>query len=150
MPTRLRLCCRALLITVSVRSHASHQLNPALIASMKQVCVQLPTSADNVALPAFAAARRAAARLLLGAGRAAIDRSHGRRAHSSKPAAGACGGRMAQTDRQTDGGTPDRCIDSAPHTTWTVPTNIFSCSFNMLAFSDLTLLVGRQEGHPAC
>jgi len=27
--------------------------------------MQLPTSADNVALPAFAAARRAAARLLL-------------------------------------------------------------------------------------
>jgi len=30
-----------------------------------QVNMQLPTSADNVALPAFAAARRAAARLLL-------------------------------------------------------------------------------------
>ena len=40
----------------------------------KQVCVQLPTSADNVALPAFAAARHTAVRLLLTAGRAAIDR----------------------------------------------------------------------------
>jgi len=39
----------------------------------KQVCVQLATSADNVALPAFAAERRAAAPLLLTAGRAAID-----------------------------------------------------------------------------
>ena len=51
----------------------------------EQVCVQLPTSADNVALPAFAAA---------------VDRSPARRAHSSKPAAAACGGRMlGQTDR---------------------------------------------------
>jgi len=36
--------------------------------------VQFHTSAENVAIPAFAAARRAAARLLLTAGRAAIDR----------------------------------------------------------------------------
>jgi len=43
---------------------------------LKQVCVQLPTPADDVALPAFAAARRAAAPLLLTAGRAAIDRCH--------------------------------------------------------------------------
>jgi len=42
--------------------------------SLKQVCVQLPTPADGVALPAFAAACRAAAQLLLTAGRAAIDR----------------------------------------------------------------------------
>jgi len=34
-----------------------------------QVCVQLPASAENVALPAFAAAQ-----LLLTAGRAAVDR----------------------------------------------------------------------------
>jgi len=40
----------------------------------KQVRVQLPTSADNVTLLAFAAAHRAAARPLLTAGRAAIDR----------------------------------------------------------------------------
>jgi len=65
-------------------------------------CVQLPTLADNVALPAFAAAadRRPA-------GRAAIDRyllANGRRAHSSKPAKTACGsGRTGQTDRRTDG-----------------------------------------------
>jgi len=42
--------------------------------SLKQVCVQLPTPADGVALPAFAAARRAAAQLLLTASRAALDR----------------------------------------------------------------------------
>jgi len=40
----------------------------------QQVCVQLPTSAVNVALPAFAAARRAAAPCCCGAGRATIDR----------------------------------------------------------------------------
>jgi len=38
-----------------------------------QVCVQLHTSADNVALPAFAAARRAAARLLLSTGPQAVQ-----------------------------------------------------------------------------
>jgi len=37
--------------------------------------VQLPTSADNVALPAFAAARRAAAPLLLTAGPLAVQQS---------------------------------------------------------------------------
>ena len=44
---------------------------------LEQVCVQLRTSADNVALPAFAAARRAAAAAATDrrpAGRAAIDR----------------------------------------------------------------------------
>jgi len=29
---------------------------------------------------------------------------------------------MGQTDRQTDGRTPDRCIDPAPHTMRAVPT----------------------------
>jgi len=40
---------------------------------LKQVCVQVPTSANNVALPAFAAGRRAAARLLLSARQQSID-----------------------------------------------------------------------------
>ena len=40
---------------------------------LNKSCVQLPTSAVNVALPAFAAARRAAAPCCCGAGRAAID-----------------------------------------------------------------------------
>jgi len=57
-----------------------------------------PTSADNVALPAFTAA--ADRRPLTG--RAAIDRYL--LAHSSKPAAATCGGRlMGQTNGQTDG-----------------------------------------------
>jgi len=38
-------------------------------------CVQLPTYADNVVLPAFAAVRRAAARLLLTAGPPAVQQS---------------------------------------------------------------------------
>jgi len=75
-----------------------------------QVGVQPPTSANNVALPAFAATRRAVVRLLLSAG---INRSISpdRRAHSSKIAAAACGGRMGQTDRRT----PYRYRDPASH-----------------------------------
>jgi len=45
---------------------------------LEQVCVQLRTSADNVALPAFAAARRAAKPpllLLLTAGQLAVQQS---------------------------------------------------------------------------
>ena len=53
-----------------------------------QVCVLLPTYNDNVTLLAF-------------------DISY-RRAHSSKPAAAACGGRMGQTDKRTDGRTDAR------------------------------------------
>jgi len=45
-----------------------------LLLLLLQVCVELPTSADSMAQAAIAAARRAAARLLLTAGRAAIDR----------------------------------------------------------------------------
>ena len=57
---------------------------------IKQVCVQLPTSAVNVALPAFAAARRAAIhRYLLPAGPTAAN----------PPRVAAAGER----DRQTDG-----------------------------------------------
>jgi len=50
----------------------------------------------NVALLAFAAERRAAAPMLSSASRAAIGRylPAAGRAHSSKPAAAACGGRM--------------------------------------------------------
>ena len=70
--------------------------------TMKQVRAQLHTSADNAALPAFA--RRdatAAARLLLTAGRAAIDRyllPAGPTA--ANPPSGVR--RMGQTDRRTD------------------------------------------------
>ena len=67
----------------------------------RQIYAQLPTSADNVALPAFAAAHRAVER------RPCSSRSisPARRAHSSKPAA-------AAADRQT----PDSYIDPVRHT----------------------------------
>jgi len=56
----------------------------------KQVCVQLPTSADNVTLLAFAAdVRRAAGR----PAPIAVDRYLASWAHSSKPAARCCSGR---------------------------------------------------------
>jgi len=41
--------------------------------------------------------------------------------HSSKPAARCCSGRMGQIDEQTDGRTPCRYIDPAPHTMRAVP-----------------------------
>ena len=65
-------------------------------------------------LPAFASQRRAAALRRCGWALAAVDRSSGRTALSSKPAARR-GGMMAQTIKQTDGRTLDRFIDSAPH-----------------------------------
>jgi len=63
-----------------------------------------------VALPAFAAERRAAMDLyLLPAGRSAINPQQ-RRENDG-------------TDRQTDGRTPDRYKDPAPRTMWAVPMN---------------------------
>jgi len=76
------------------------QFRPRLIINLKyrvsqksQVYVQLPTSADNVALPAFAAARRAATQLLLTAG------LQQRRA-------------AARRDRRTNGQTDGRLTDA--------------------------------------
>jgi len=69
--------------------------------------------ADNVALAAFAAARRAAARLLLTSGPPAVQQSIDmswrpgpqQQTHTN-------GARQASgTDGQTDGRTPDSCID---------------------------------------
>jgi len=65
---------------------------------------QLPTYAENMALPAFADARRAAAPRCCGAGRAAVDRHllpAGPTA-ANPPHAAAAGGWNSQTDRQTN------------------------------------------------
>ena len=89
-----------------------------LFANAKaRVCVQLPTSADNVALPAFVAAGRAVARLLLSTGRAAINRyllASGPTAANPLQRRGVAG--RDGTDTRTDGRTHDSCIDPAPHT----------------------------------
>ena len=71
------------------------------------VCVQLPTSADNVALLAFADATER---------RPCYKRSTSpaRRAHSSKPAVAAAEWRDHQKDRRTDV-RPDDFMDTAPH-----------------------------------
>ena len=88
---------------------------------LKQVCVELPTSAVNVALPAFAAARRAAAPCSCVAERAVIERyllyppSH--RIHALV---------VGEWHRQTDGRTPYRYVDPAAHTMRTVPVNKLS------------------------
>ena len=71
---------------------------------VKRVCVQLPTSADSVALPAYVPC----------CGAPAADRrpcsnrsmSPDRRAHSSSS------GRMGQTERRTDRQTADSCIET--------------------------------------
>jgi len=105
----------------------------------QQVCVQLPTYADNVALPAFA--RRTP--LLL----QSIDVSCPP-AHSSKPAAAdSLLWAHAGADRRTDGRTPCRFIDSAPHTMRAVPMiyseRAKSCSF-------WTVLLCRHVNNGAC
>jgi len=72
----------------------------------EQVCIQLPTSALNVTLLAFAAERRAAAPLLVGARRRRRSRSisPAPTALSSKPTARrGCGQMMGQTDRKITG-----------------------------------------------
>jgi len=64
--------------------------------------------------------------LLLCASSAAIDRCRTRLAHSSKPAARCCSGRMGHTD----GGTPYHFIEPGPHTMRSVPiTALLYCSF---------------------
>jgi len=78
-----------------------------------------------VAVSAFAAARRAAARMLLTADRAVIDRSSGRWVHMQQQTRSSGVRRPDGTDghdRRTDGRTPDSCIDPAAHTTRAVPT----------------------------
>ena len=81
-------------------------LQSSLISQTELVCVQLPTSAVNVALPAFAAARRAAAPCCCGTGRAAVDRYRppaGPTAANPPHASAA-----EESDRRTDGRTPYR------------------------------------------
>jgi len=73
-----------------------------------QVCVQLPTYADYVALPAFALRTP----ILLRAEQQSIDISC-----APGPQQQIC----RQTDRQTDGRTPFRYTDHAPHTMRAVP-----------------------------
>jgi len=88
------------------------------LTSLKQVCIQPATAAVNVTLSALAAA---APLLLLGARRPplSIDISHTRDARQQirrTPLLLSVDG----TDRQTDGRTPDRYIDPAPHATRTL------------------------------
>ena len=64
----------------------------------KHFCLQPSTPAGSVALPAFAATRRAAVTLPAG-----------------PIAAAAAAWAHAGTDRQTDGRVLDRCIDPAAH-----------------------------------
>ena len=82
---------------------------------MNQVCVQLPTYADNAALPAFARCTT----LLLSASRAAIDRY-------ILPAGPTAANLFLLLSAGTDGLTDNACryVDPAPRTMWTVPINV--------------------------
>jgi len=75
------------------------------ICHTEQARVQLPTPADNVALPAFGLRTPGPPDV-----QQAINKnfSPGRRAHSSKLAAAACGRRKKQADRRISGLTDRR------------------------------------------
>jgi len=94
----------------------------------EQVCVQLPTSADTVALPAFAAVRRAASSCCCGAGRAAISRyilPSGPTAADLPPLPHAVQrAKHRRTNGQTDGQTPYRYVDPAVYTMPKTATDI--------------------------
>jgi len=70
--TRHQHDCLDLILCSLYTGKRCQRVTDAQQTQSEQVCVQLPTSADNVTLPAFAAVRRAAARLLLGAGQQSI------------------------------------------------------------------------------
>ena len=72
----------------------SHHRRAQWQHSLKQACSQLPTSAENVALSAFAAARHAATPCCCGTSHAAIDRYSYPPAHSSKPTTCCCSGQI--------------------------------------------------------
>ena len=103
----------------------------------RQVCVQLPASADNVTLPAFAAERRAAVFMDRKAAAPAADApcsnrsiSPACRAHSSKPAAAAA---QDVTDGQRDTVSLHRpcrilCERSYPDVIYWHHTSISPCS----------------------
>jgi len=83
----------------------------------KQVCVQLSTSADNVALPAFADEHRAAVRLLLSTRQQPIDTfclpGPQQQTRSCKMR---CTNEIDRlTDKQTGGWTLYHYTDPAPH-----------------------------------
>jgi len=107
------------------------------IPQTKQVCVQLPTSADKVTLLAFAAVRRAAAAL---GGRRYQSISPARLAHNSNPPH-----RIQRsidgTDGPTDGRAPYRHIDPAEHYADTVSNNLTIIMFiKTLELIQITLL----------
>ena len=71
------------------------------LTQLKQVCVQLPTSADNVALSTFVAACRAAARLLLSIDQYLLHDGPTAANPQERSAADKC---EKQTDRQLSNG----------------------------------------------
>jgi len=106
---------------------------------IKEVCIQLPTLAVNVALLAFAAERRAAAcaaaPLLLGARRRSCQSiSPAETALSNKPASSrGCSRMMGQTDRRTDARSFHRPCS------WTDSTDSPDCLPILLRISVFTL-----------
>jgi len=98
-------------------------LRVAYFRKVKQVSVQLPAYADNVALPAFArccCCARGTSRSIFPA----------RRAHSSKPVAEAfllyCGPVLRQTDRRTDTVSQDKHLLLEPAVSTVIGSRGFS------------------------
>ena len=134
--------------------------------SIKQVCVQLPTCADNVALPAFAAARRAAAApavqqsidisyppgLQQQTCRTLLQRANGTDSRTDtvpfhRPCSTYCAGSANNSKIATD-----LCFRTRyPQISVKIKPRLikYLCK-RYCAFSAFTLLVGRQEEHPAC
>ena len=97
--------------------HTNEQRTAAAVrrSSTIRVCVQLPSSAVNETLPAFAAERRAAAPLLLGTRRLPlsinISRPRGARQQTRRtPRMLSSDGTDRQTDRQTERQTDGRTV----------------------------------------
>ena len=97
-------------------------------------------------LPAFAAERRVAAPLLLGARRPplSIDTScpHGAQQQTHRtPLMRSNDG----TDRRTDGRTPDRYTDRAPHTVWSMPIGDHGTTVRCLLPSESSRLDADED-----
>ena len=93
----MQICHRDITITDTLATANTFTLD--YMYSVQQVRVQLPTSADNMALPAFAAVCFAAVLLLLSAGQQSVDTSC-----SLGPQQQTCSSRVQQvngTDRWT-------------------------------------------------
>jgi len=104
--------------------HLSHTGHVGYLMITNKSVFSLLNSAVNMALPAFAAEHRAAARWAPGVCRcqSISPASTGAQQQTRRtPLLRSNDGTNRRTDGETDGRTPDRYIDPAPHTVRAVP-----------------------------